>query len=308
MGYPHESKYKREDNWGEYKNCFSDYHGGKDAKRPKHFCDKVTMASTLSVDGPTTLASTLTVGGDAYFAQDATVAGLLTCGEICVLGLDPAEALDFADFFGCEGSMAAPDPFVQRLAGPVDIVQGRRGPGDMGVERKLVVGGSAFDSEDDDEGDSPASFAVDEDGAVVLPAPDPGGSGSGGGGTGGGGGGSGSGGGLDGESPNAALLVKGGGIVRGSLRVGGAGLLEEIGAATEDDDEQGKKAALSVTGSAGISESLAVGGLITCAELKVGGKSFNPSSIQVVTNVTTSGQGDSLRVNVTYGTLNVWTY
>ena len=27
MGYPHESKYKREDNWGEYGNCFSDYHG-----------------------------------------------------------------------------------------------------------------------------------------------------------------------------------------------------------------------------------------------------------------------------------------
>lgn len=73
MSYPHESKYKKEDNWGEKKGCGnSDYKGNKASSRPVTFCDSVTCLSSLSVNGPTTLNSTsvlppaITVGGVTY--------------------------------------------------------------------------------------------------------------------------------------------------------------------------------------------------------------------------------------------------
>lgn len=85
MAEVHESKYKKEDNWGEYRNCGDDhpYSGTRRAPRPKHYCDQVTIAKTLGVSGATTLSSTLKVGGTTTISGNASVSGTLTCGTIC---------------------------------------------------------------------------------------------------------------------------------------------------------------------------------------------------------------------------------
>ena len=73
MTYPHESKYKKEDNWGEKKSCGeSEYTGDKAGQRPATFCKPVECLSSLTVQGPTSLNSTsvapaaITVGGVTY--------------------------------------------------------------------------------------------------------------------------------------------------------------------------------------------------------------------------------------------------
>lgn len=85
MAEVHESKYKKEDNWGEYLKCGDEhpYSGTRTAPRPKHYCDQVTIAKTLGVSGPTTLSSTLNVGGTTTINGNASVSGTLTCGTIC---------------------------------------------------------------------------------------------------------------------------------------------------------------------------------------------------------------------------------
>lgn len=99
MAYPHESKYEREDNWGESGNCFGDYNGTKNSNRPKHFCDEVTMASTL------------TVGGVASFAADASVSGTLTCGSLCASYID----------WGCQSNLTSG---VYQFPAPAQFIGG----------------------------------------------------------------------------------------------------------------------------------------------------------------------------------------
>lgn len=139
MGYPHESKYKREDNWGEYGNCFNDYNGTKDSKRPKHFCDKVTMASTLSVAGATSLASTLTVGGVASFAANASVSGTLSCGRLCASVIDWGCQSDAGD-----GIYKYPGP-GKFVGGSVEFEEGITSSGDVSVGNSgSRAGGASF--------------------------------------------------------------------------------------------------------------------------------------------------------------------
>lgn len=73
MAYPHESKYKKEDNWGEKKGCgSSEFEGDKASSRPTTFCEPVQCLSSLTVQGPTSLNSTsvippaITVGGVTF--------------------------------------------------------------------------------------------------------------------------------------------------------------------------------------------------------------------------------------------------
>ena len=73
MTYPHESKYKKEDNWGEKRGCGpSEFKEEKAGQRPATFCKPVECLSSLTVQGPTSLNSTsvapaaITVGGVTY--------------------------------------------------------------------------------------------------------------------------------------------------------------------------------------------------------------------------------------------------
>ena len=73
MTYPHESKYKKEDNWGEERGCGpSEFIEEKAGQRPATFCKPVECLSSLTVQGPTSLNSTsvapaaITVGGVTY--------------------------------------------------------------------------------------------------------------------------------------------------------------------------------------------------------------------------------------------------
>ena len=61
---------------------------GKDSKRPKHFCDKVTMASTLGVAGAVTMESTLDVASFLTVGADAAVAGTVSCAVLCAQFID----------------------------------------------------------------------------------------------------------------------------------------------------------------------------------------------------------------------------
>ena len=71
MAYPHESKYKKEDNWGEYGDCDypSDYSGQKHSHRKQVFCRPLLCKETVDIEGKTTLEETevlppaITVGG-----------------------------------------------------------------------------------------------------------------------------------------------------------------------------------------------------------------------------------------------------
>lgn len=79
----HESKYKKEDNWGEINGCDDDrFVGPRIAPRPKTYCMQVSMLDTLKVSGHTTLSSSLGVGGNA------SVAGTLSCGSLCFGAID----------------------------------------------------------------------------------------------------------------------------------------------------------------------------------------------------------------------------
>lgn len=67
MAYPHESKYKKEDRWGEKTTCGDpDFLDAKVGDRDKHIC------RSLTVDGPTLLNDTevippaITVGGRTF--------------------------------------------------------------------------------------------------------------------------------------------------------------------------------------------------------------------------------------------------
>ena len=71
MGYPHESKYKKEDNWGEYGDCThpTEYTGTKHGHRKQVYCSPVKFEKTIDVVGKSTLNETevippaITVGG-----------------------------------------------------------------------------------------------------------------------------------------------------------------------------------------------------------------------------------------------------
>jgi len=88
MTYPHESKYKKEDNWGELRNCGkSEFEGSKSSWRESVFCDPVQCLSSLNVQGPTTLNSTsiipaaVTVGGVTYVPTILTYVSGVTGGN-----------------------------------------------------------------------------------------------------------------------------------------------------------------------------------------------------------------------------------
>jgi hypothetical protein len=74
MAEKHESKYKKEDRWGELTSCEDppEFEGAKASNRPKTYCKPVTCLSTLTVNGQTTLDSTtivppaVTVGGQTF--------------------------------------------------------------------------------------------------------------------------------------------------------------------------------------------------------------------------------------------------
>ena len=71
----HESKYKKEDDWGELRNCeTSDYKASKASSRPATFCKPVSCLDTLSVAGATTiLPPAITVGGVTYVPTDVMI-------------------------------------------------------------------------------------------------------------------------------------------------------------------------------------------------------------------------------------------
>ena len=88
----HESKYKKEDDWGELKNCeTSDFKAGKASSRPATFCKPVSCLNTLSVAGATTiLPPAITVGGVTYVPTilryvSGVVGGKAVYGSIQVL-------------------------------------------------------------------------------------------------------------------------------------------------------------------------------------------------------------------------------
>ena len=74
MAETHESKYKKEERWGELTSCEdpTDFPETKASNRPKTYCKPVTCLSSLTVNGPTTLNDTtivppaVTVGGQTY--------------------------------------------------------------------------------------------------------------------------------------------------------------------------------------------------------------------------------------------------
>lgn len=91
MAYPHESKYKKEDNWGEKKGCGSpEFKGDKASRRPTTFCEPVQCLSSLDVQGPTSLNSTsvippaITVGGVTYVPTILTYVSAVSPGGIAV--------------------------------------------------------------------------------------------------------------------------------------------------------------------------------------------------------------------------------
>ena len=140
----HESKYKREDNWGEINGCDDDrYVGTRIAPRPKTYCMQVSMLDTLKVSGDATLSSSLGVG------SDASVAGTLSCGRLCFGTID----------WGCVGVNASgniPFPGSSEFAGDLFVgdsgsrsssaelkVRGKTSVGqELTVGRELTVGGS----------------------------------------------------------------------------------------------------------------------------------------------------------------------
>ena len=71
MAYPHESKYKKEDRWGELRNCDDppDFKGSKSSNREQEFCRPLTCLDTVDIKKKTTLNETevippaITVGG-----------------------------------------------------------------------------------------------------------------------------------------------------------------------------------------------------------------------------------------------------
>jgi hypothetical protein len=83
----HESKYKKEDNWGELKECqLSEHKGGKASSRPAAFCKPVTCLDTLSVAGATTiLPPAITVGGITYVPTEVMV--VVTPGSVGLGGV-----------------------------------------------------------------------------------------------------------------------------------------------------------------------------------------------------------------------------
>jgi len=81
MAEKHESKYKKEDRWGELTSCEDppEFDGAKASNRPKTYCKPVTCLSTLSVNGQTTLNSTevlppaITVGGITFVPTEIRI-------------------------------------------------------------------------------------------------------------------------------------------------------------------------------------------------------------------------------------------
>ena len=74
MAEAHESKYKKEDRWGELTSCGDEpeFPESKASNRPKTYCKPVTCLSTLTVNSQTTLNDTtvippaITVGGHTF--------------------------------------------------------------------------------------------------------------------------------------------------------------------------------------------------------------------------------------------------
>ena len=83
----HESKYNKEDNYGELTKCEpSEFEGDKASSRPASFCKPVTCLDTLSVAGATTvLPPAITVGGITYVPTNVMV--VVTPGSIGIGGV-----------------------------------------------------------------------------------------------------------------------------------------------------------------------------------------------------------------------------
>ena len=96
-----ESKYKKEDKWGEIKDCNAEtFPGTKASTRPQQFCkpvtclDTTTCESTLDVTDKATLNETevippqITIGGHVFVPVAASA--LIDGGEIGADGRPPA--------------------------------------------------------------------------------------------------------------------------------------------------------------------------------------------------------------------------
>lgn len=76
MSTPHESKYKREDNWGEEKDCSSpEYEGTKSSTRPQVFCKPLTCLDDVTIE-----PAKITVGGYTFVPRTVTIVTSVTGG------------------------------------------------------------------------------------------------------------------------------------------------------------------------------------------------------------------------------------
>lgn len=134
----HESKYKKEDNWGEINGCdWNEYVGDRIAPRPKTYCMQVSMLDTLKVSGDATLSSSLGVG------SDASVAGTLSCGLLCFgainwgcVGVNANRNIPFPGNAEFAGNLFVGGPGSSSSSGDLKV----RGKTNVGQE--LTVGGS----------------------------------------------------------------------------------------------------------------------------------------------------------------------
>ena len=62
MAYPHESTYKKDDNWGENKDCgSSEFSGTKSSQREQIFCKPLTCKDDVTIE-----PDRITVGGHTF--------------------------------------------------------------------------------------------------------------------------------------------------------------------------------------------------------------------------------------------------
>ena len=113
MAYPHESKYKEEERWGEKGDCHHppDFEEVKSSNRPKIHCKPVTCKDTLTGEAPVTFLSTLDVAGETNIElPQITVGGLTfvpTVVQLCI-GISGGGGTVGPD----GGSVAPPTPIM----------------------------------------------------------------------------------------------------------------------------------------------------------------------------------------------------
>lgn len=230
--------------------------------------EATTLQSTLFVADATSLASTLDVGADANFMQDVYI-----YGQLCLVNHDNEEPLDFAEIFGCGKK---PNPYLQQIRGPLQVVEGGLGTdgrvivqgkipaqvskagdlaaltvngdsaieGQLSVSNKAIIGGRFKDDDDDDETGTFGSCSSDSDckeGEVCV----------------------------NGECMSAILTVKGG---------------------------------------AAISQGLAVGGNTSTVSFTLGGNDVSLGQITYVSSVYSTGSGENIKVHSSTSTARVLTW